>query len=241
MCLFKAIIKVLYHSLEQQNEFQSRNYCPLIFRIIKASANMQTVPPPSSALPPPPLPLPPSVCVSCFISFMSHFVKLNSARRCWFTPEGAGDAGALTQTGELLAHLQLRFLSLLFLLPVHSETSLPWRTPAATLGWKAECREWPGNSTPSRGPGQDDCIMHRAPEQRQLTDPGRKDPLAARRFQTEGVSRSHTCIALCPPPFLRFACFLMQPRKPSALRKHTCLLEANEKWVLVLGPAQGET
>lgn len=34
--LFKAIIKVLYHSLEQQNEFHSRNYCPIIFRIIKA-------------------------------------------------------------------------------------------------------------------------------------------------------------------------------------------------------------
>lgn len=130
-------------------------------------------------------------------------MKLNSARRCWFTPEGAGDAGALTRTGELLAHLQLRFLSLLFLWPVRSDTWLPWRTPAATLGQKAECRGWQGRNTPSRGCGRDDCVVHRAPGQHQLTDPRGKDVLAACRFQTEGVSQSHTCIALFLAPFLR--------------------------------------
>lgn len=70
--LFKAIIKVLYHSLEQQNEFQSRNYCPIIFRIIKAfSSSIQTITSSSVA---PLLPPPPSVCISSVSSVCtSHF------------------------------------------------------------------------------------------------------------------------------------------------------------------------
>lgn len=50
--LFKAIIKVLQHSSEQQNEFQSINYCPVIFRIMKASpGRIPNITSPSFALP----------------------------------------------------------------------------------------------------------------------------------------------------------------------------------------------
>lgn len=94
--LFKAIIKMLYHSLEQQNEFQSKNYCPIIFRIIKASsASIRAIasspfapcrprPPPTASLPTFPVS---SVCTT-------HFVKLNSVRRCRFLSEGVRCRGS---------------------------------------------------------------------------------------------------------------------------------------------------
>lgn len=133
--LFKAIIQVLYHSLEQQNEFQSRNYCPIIFRIIQASsASIQTITSPSCALPlPPPTASLPAYPVSSACS--SHFVKPNASRRCWFVSEGVGRGGTrmdIVAPVSFVLRLQCPF----FLLPVHFEISLLWKISIGTLGQK---------------------------------------------------------------------------------------------------------
>lgn len=121
VCLFKAIIKALYHSLEQQNEFQSRNYCPIIFRIIKASSARPLLPPSL------PLPPPPSVCI-CSVSSvcMSHVVTLNSASRAGLFLRRRGCAETRMDLGVPVSFvLRLDFCSLLW--PMQLGISLLWK------------------------------------------------------------------------------------------------------------------
>lgn len=130
---------MLYRSFEQQNEFQSRNYCPIIFRIIKASsASIQTITSPSYAFPrPPPTASPPAYPVSSACA--SHFVKANSSRRCWFISGGVGGWGGVGRTRmDRVAPVSfvLRPQCLFFLLPLHFDISLFWKISIGTLGRK---------------------------------------------------------------------------------------------------------
>jgi len=151
---FKAIIKVLHHSLKQWDEFRSRNYCPIIFRIIKASlARIQTITSPSSLSIPRLPPSTVSLHLLCFISLFTLFLKPKSARRCGCISEGVGNGVFAWGLEWISSSCLICFKAVISILPL------------ALAFWKIQCsgkcslehwvskldyREWQAKNIPFR-------------------------------------------------------------------------------------------
>lgn len=150
MQLLKAVIKVLYHSLEQQNELQSWNYCPIIFRIIKPSpASTQVITSPSSALPSCLLP----VSISSVSSVRASPLARPNPTRSWV---GYGSRLEHKLVAPISFVLRLQFPSLL--LPMHFLIS----APENFLEHWSRSREWRGKNAPFREPSDENHILHEA-------------------------------------------------------------------------------
>lgn len=164
--LFKAIIKVLYHSLKQRNEFRSRNYCPIIFRIIKASlARIQTITSPSSLSIPHLPPSTVSLHLLCFISLFTLFLKPNSARRCGCISEGVGN-GVLEWGLEWTSSSSLVcFKAVISILPLAlAFWKIQCSEKCSLEHWvkKSDYREWQAKNIPFREPNDKNYILCKA-------------------------------------------------------------------------------